>query len=188
MLHWYSRDCINSVVDAAFLTAIARRGGQVPASWGESLANSVPSACSATSANGPYATATNTIFPPGQTSASGGPVPTPTSTPCPTVTSVAVTFNELETTTYGESVFICGSISQLGNWNPANAIALSASRYTSSNPLWSVTINLPAGTAFQYKYIKEGASGSITWEDDPNRSYTVPTGCSATATENDTWR
>jgi glucoamylase len=55
--------------------------------------------------------------------------------------------------------------------------------------LWFVTINLPAGTTFQYKYIRKETDGSITWESDPNRSYTVPAACgTTTATENDTWR
>ncbi|KAA6413885.1 MAG: glycoside hydrolase family 15 [Lasallia pustulata] len=65
---------------------VARRAGQVPASWDASSANAVPNACAATSANAPYATATNTVFPTGQTS--GSPA-------CPTASSVAVTFNEL---------------------------------------------------------------------------------------------
>ena len=102
---------------------------------------------------------------------------------------MAVTFNELETTALGENVFIAGSIPQLGSWNPDNAVALSASKYSSSSPLWYVTVNLPPGTSFQYKYVKKEASGGVVWESDPNRSYTVPTGCAgATAVENDTWR
>ena len=180
---------------AAFLTATARRAGQVPASWGEPSANSVLPTCAATSATGPFATATNTVFPTGETSASGttttpgNPTTTsPSSSACATATSVAVTFNELETTIYGENVFIAGSIPQLGDWNTADAVALSASQYTGSEPLWSVTVGLPAGTAFQYKYLKKETDGSVVWESDPNRSYTVPLGCATAATENDTWR
>lgn len=165
---------------AAFLTAVARRNGQMPASWGEPSANSIPSVCSTTSVNGPYATATNTAFPPGQTGTGGGPS-------CSQATSVAVTFRALKNTVPGQNVFITGSIAQLGNWNTAG-VALSASSYTSGNPLWFVTVNLPAGTSFQYKYFVKEANGAITWESDPNRSYTVPTGCSTTATQNDSWR
>jgi alpha-amylase len=61
-------------------------------------------------------------------------------------------------------------------------VALSSANY----PTWSATVALPTGTAFQYKYIKKNTDGSITWESDPNRSYTTGTG--ATATINDTWR
>ncbi|MCJ1313258.1 hypothetical protein MMC25_006935 [Agyrium rufum] len=176
---------------ASFLTAIARRANQVPASWGEPSANSIPSICSATSVNGPYTTATKTAFPPGQTSATGIHTSTtkPTNTPCPSATSIAVTFNELESTSYGENVFIAGSVAQLGSWNTANAIALSASLYSSANPLWTVTLNLPPGLSFQYKYLKKEADGSVVWESDPNRQFTVPGGCvGAGVVENDTWR
>jgi hypothetical protein len=100
-----------------------------------------------------------------------------------------VTFNALVTTTYGENVYLAGSISQLGSWSTSSAVALSASKYTSSNPLWTVTVELPVGATFEYKYIKKESDGRIVWESDPNRSYTVPTGCSgATATESGTWR
>ncbi|CAI7628715.1 unnamed protein product [Penicillium glandicola] len=115
---------------------------------------------------------------------------TTTTTACATTAStVAVTFNELVTTTYGQNIYIVGSISQLGTWSTASAIALSASSYTASNPLWTASISLPAGTTFEYKFFKKASDGTITWESDPNRSYTVPTGCAGlTATASLTWR
>ncbi|KAF2494814.1 putative glucan 1,4-alpha-glucosidase [Lophium mytilinum] len=186
---------------AAFLTMVAARNNVMPASWGEPNASSVPAVCSATSATGPYSTATNTAWP----TFSGGTSATPTTTgtvtikptttatstttsACAAATSVAVTFDELATTTFGENVFIVGSISELGTWNTGSAVALSASKYTSSNPLWFVTISLPAGTTFEYKYLKKESDGSIIWESDPNRSYTVSSGCVTAATESDSWR
>jgi len=96
--------------------------------------------------------------------------------------SVQVTFNETATTSFGQNVFVVGSIPALGNWAPANAVALSSANY----PTWSGAVALPTGTAFQYKYIKKNTDGSVTWESDPNRTYTTGTG--ATATINDTWR
>ncbi|OCK81653.1 carbohydrate-binding module family 20 protein [Lepidopterella palustris CBS 459.81] len=178
---------------AAFLTMVAARNNVMPASWGEPSAMSVPSVCSSASAIGPYSTATNTAWPTfsGGSSApstASGSTTSTTATSCATAAAVAVTFDELVTTTYGENVFIVGSISQLGNWDTGSAVALSASSYTASNPLWYVTISLPAGTTFQYKYIKKETSGSVVWESDPNRSYTVPSGCATTATESDSWR
>ncbi|KAH8690676.1 putative glucan 1,4-alpha-glucosidase [Talaromyces proteolyticus] len=186
---------------AALLTANMRRSGIVPPSWGASSANTVPSSCSTGSATGTYSTATATSWPTSltsgtaatstsaSTSTSRSTSTTSTTSACTTPTSIAVTFDEIATTTYGENIFIVGSISQLGNWDTNSAVALSASNYTSSNHLWYVTINLPAGTTFQYKYIRKESDGSVTWESDPNRSYTVPSGCSvSTATENDTWR
>ena len=170
---------------AAFLTAAQRYNAQVPASWGEPGASSVPTACSATTYAGPYATATDTSFPDGGGS---GATTTSASGPCTTATAVAVTFDETVTTTYGEEVYLAGSIPQLGSWDTTNAVGLSANKYTSVNPLWFAQVTLPAGTSFQYKYFKTETDGSITWESDPNRTYTVPETCATTATESDTWR
>ncbi|KAH8702377.1 putative glycosyl hydrolase, family 15 [Talaromyces proteolyticus] len=47
---------------ASFLTAVARRNGTVPESWGESKANAVPSACSSGGVTGTYATPTATAW------------------------------------------------------------------------------------------------------------------------------
>ncbi|KAF8153815.1 glycoside hydrolase [Crassisporium funariophilum] len=96
--------------------------------------------------------------------------------------SVAVTFQETATTVSGENIFLVGSISQLGTWAPASAIALSPSAY----PVWSVTVSLPAGTSFQYKFIRKQADGTVGWESDPNRQATV--GSSGTQTLSGSWR
>ncbi|EON64555.1 hypothetical protein W97_03788 [Coniosporium apollinis CBS 100218] len=102
--------------------------------------------------------------------------------------TVSVTFNEVAGTSFGQNVFIVGSISQLASWNPGSAVALASDRYTNENPLWYVTLQLPASTSFEYKYIKKTADGSVTWESDPNRRYTVPDCGSGAATQNDVWR
>ncbi|CRG92441.1 glucoamylase [Talaromyces islandicus] len=47
---------------ASFLSTIARRNGTVPASWGESSGNKVPTACSSGSATGTYVTPTATSW------------------------------------------------------------------------------------------------------------------------------
>ncbi|RYP64376.1 hypothetical protein DL771_008770 [Monosporascus sp. 5C6A] len=189
---------------AAFLTAAARRAGIVPAGWaGEnSTATSVPSVCRATSRTGTYSTAVATVFPPNQTPISstttttttftrptvtktGGP---PTTTGCPIAPSVAVTFNVLRTTAWGQMVKIVGNIPALGSWDTNKAVTLSASQYTSNNPLWRGTVTLGAGTVLQYKYIIVDADGSVTWERDPNRSWTVPRTCSPNAAKSDSWQ
>jgi laccase len=102
--------------------------------------------------------------------------------------TVNVTFDEVVTTSWGQSVVLVGSISQLGSWDPASGVAMSASAYTSSNPLWSVTVSLPAGLSFQYKYVIVKADGTYNWEADPNRSYTVPAANKGDQTESDTWQ
>ena len=187
---------------AAFLTAAARRAGVVPYSWGEPTASSVPSFCSATSAIGTYSTAPTGAFPTSQTPVSGVPpptttgtvptttttAPTGTATACSLATSVAVTFNELATTAFGQTIKIVGDASALGSWNTANAIALSASGYTSSNPLWSKTIAFVPGTVITYKFINVASGGAVTWEKDPNHTFTVPASCATAVTVSSSWQ
>ncbi|PBK84861.1 glycoside hydrolase family 13 protein [Armillaria gallica] len=96
---------------------------------------------------------------------------------------VAVTFSETATTTFGENIFVVGSISQLGNWAPASSIALSANDY----PVWEATVSIPAGTVFQYKFIRKETDGSVVWESDPNRQATVISS-GTTQTLSTTWR
>ncbi|KAF8906146.1 carbohydrate-binding-like protein [Mucidula mucida] len=95
--------------------------------------------------------------------------------------TVAVTFNVQATTVFGENIYITGSVNALQNWSPDNALILSADNY----PIWSVTVNLPASTTIEYKYIRK-FNGAITWESDPNNSLT--TAASGSATQTDTWR
>ncbi|PGH08481.1 hypothetical protein AJ79_05970 [Helicocarpus griseus UAMH5409] len=179
---------------ASFLTAIARRNSSVPDPWAAAAA-SIPRTCQTTSAMGPYSTATNTNWPSGLTSISktgstSTPIATPTapSFPCVTPETVEVTFNEVAATSIGQSIFIVGSIPELGLWDPESAVALAADKYTSENPLWYTNIKLSAGLNFEYKYIRKEADNSFVWESDPNRSYTVPKGCNIyTARKEDVW-
>ena len=171
---------LTSPPDAAFLTAAnARANAAQPASWGEPSANTVPSACVATSATGPYASPTSSLFP-------GQP------TPSCTAKTVPVTFNVKETTVYGETVYVTGNIPALGNWATSSgsggAVALDAAQYTSSNPLWTGVVNLPAGTSFEYKYFKTESSGSVIWESGANRAGVTGQACKGGVVVGDTWR
>ncbi|KAK4167502.1 starch binding domain-containing protein [Cladorrhinum sp. PSN259] len=129
---------------------------------------------------------TGTVTPPATTLTTSVAVPTGTCSPASTV---AVTFNEKVTTVVGQTIKVVGSIPQLGSWAPASAVALSAAAYTNSNPLWTTTLNIAPGTTFTYKFIRVDSNGAVTWESDPNRSYTVPAGCvGATAVVDASWR
>ncbi|WKU06264.1 carbohydrate-binding module family 20 domain-containing protein [Micromonospora sp. HUAS LYJ1] len=86
------------------------------------------------------------------------------------------------TTSYGQNVYVVGSVAALGSWNPANAVALSSAAY----PLWRATVALPANTSFEYKYLKKNPDGTVTWESGGNRSATV--GSTGSWSANDTWR
>ncbi|KAF2677627.1 carbohydrate-binding module family 20 protein [Lentithecium fluviatile CBS 122367] len=116
-------------------------------------------------------------------------VSTATATGCATpVSTVAVTFNSKTTTVVGQTIKIAGSIAQLGNWDTGAAPALSASQYTSTNPLWTTTIDLPAGTSFEYKFIKVESNGAVTYESGANRQYSVPKGCETKVTVESQWK
>ncbi|KDQ62664.1 carbohydrate-binding module family 20 protein [Jaapia argillacea MUCL 33604] len=95
--------------------------------------------------------------------------------------TVTVTFNVYATTVYGENIYLTGSVAALENWSPTSALLLSSADY----PTWSITVDLPANTNIEYKYIRI-YNGAVTWESDPNMSITTP--ASGTYTENDTWR
>jgi alpha-amylase len=98
-------------------------------------------------------------------------------------TTVATGFAVDAGTVWGENVFVVGDTAALGNWNPANAVALSSAEY----PVWRGTVDLPAGTAVQYKYLKKNGS-AVVWESDPNRTRTTATAAPCSATWADTWR
>ncbi|KAH7318862.1 glycoside hydrolase [Rhizoctonia solani] len=98
------------------------------------------------------------------------------------VGSVTVIFKVSAETTFGDNIFLAGSTSQLGSWAPASSIAMSSASY----PTWTVSVTMPAGTGFSYKYIRKTSSGSVVWESDPNRSTTAPS--SGSSTLNDTWQ
>ncbi|KAF9489177.1 glycoside hydrolase [Pleurotus eryngii] len=96
--------------------------------------------------------------------------------------TVAVIFEETATTALGENIYLVGSIPQLGAWAPESAILLSAATY----PVWRVTVNIPAGTTFTYKFIRKETDGSVVWESDPNRELTM--GSSGTQTVSNSWK
>ncbi|KAL1602578.1 hypothetical protein SLS60_005994 [Paraconiothyrium brasiliense] len=108
-----------------------------------------------------------------------------TSTACPT--SVSVTFTEKVTTVIGDTIRITGNTTQLGNWTPASGPALSAASYTSSNPIWTISLALTPGSTIQYKFAKVASGGAVSWESDPNRVYTVPK-CQASASVSSSWQ
>ncbi|MFY1653942.1 carbohydrate-binding module family 20 domain-containing protein [Solwaraspora sp. WMMB762] len=95
--------------------------------------------------------------------------------------TVPVTFDVTATTWYGQDVLVVGSVPALGSWDPTRAVALAPDDY----PVWSGSVNLPAGESFEYKYVKRAPDGTVDWESGGNRSAT-PAGDTTTLT--DTWR
>ncbi|KAF9039953.1 glycoside hydrolase family 13 protein [Panaeolus papilionaceus] len=97
-------------------------------------------------------------------------------------TAIPVTFQEMATTTFGENIFLVGSVPSIGSWNTLSAIPLSAATY----PVWSTTVSMPVNITFQYKFIRKETDGSVVWEADPNRQATVASSGSQTLASS--WR
>ncbi|QES50427.1 glycosidase [Streptomyces venezuelae] len=96
--------------------------------------------------------------------------------------AAGASFAVTATTVPGQNVHIAGSHSALGSWSPGAAPKLDPAAY----PVWKLDVALPAGTTFEYKYVRKDGSGNVTWESGANRSATVPANGKVTLT--DTWR
>ncbi|KAJ7079775.1 glucoamylase G2 [Mycena belliarum] len=96
--------------------------------------------------------------------------------------TVAVTFQVTATTVFGENIYLTGSVDALKSWSPDNALLLSAAAY----PTWSITVNVPASTVIEYKFIRKVNGVLKSWESDPNNQFTSP--ANGTQTLSDAWR
>ncbi len=70
------------------------------------------------------------------------------------------------TTTWGQSVYVVGNITALGNWAPAGGVKLNPD---GPYPTWTGIIPVPPNTAVQWKCIKrpENADNPIGWQPGP---------------------
>lgn len=139
----------------------------MPGSWGQKDAHDLPAICKAGAATGPYRAVTVPNWP------SLKPNPPPCSPP----TTVKVTFQAITQTRIGENILIAGSIPQLGSWDLKKALLLKADMYEDVCPLWQAQLDLPAGTKLEYKFVRKYDDGRVAWENDPNRSTTIPKKC-----------
>ncbi|MCT2590091.1 alpha amylase C-terminal domain-containing protein [Streptomyces sp. N2-109] len=86
------------------------------------------------------------------------------------------------TTVPGQNVHVAGSCEALGNWDTGRAPKLDPADY----PRWKLSLDLPAGTSCEYKYIRKDGNGTVQWESGGNRSFTVPSEGGVKVT--DSWR
>ncbi|WP_326663030.1 carbohydrate-binding module family 20 domain-containing protein [Streptomyces sp. NBC_00385] len=107
----------------------------------------------------------------------------PTDPTDPGTGTSGASFGVNATTQLGQNIYVTGNQSALGNWNPASAPKLDPATY----PVWKLDVSLPAGTTFEYKYVRKDASGNVTWESGANRTATVPSSGKVTLTA-DVWR
>ncbi|KAF4577037.1 hypothetical protein EYR36_005024 [Pleurotus pulmonarius] len=78
---------------------------------------------------------------------------------------VSVTFSVHAETQPGEAIFVTGSSEALSHWSTDNAVKLSADKY----PVWSGSLDVPAESALEYKYIRKANHGAVSWEQGGNR-------------------
>ncbi|MFH8976334.1 carbohydrate-binding module family 20 domain-containing protein [Streptomyces sp. NPDC017890] len=101
------------------------------------------------------------------------------SDPDPVTSGVSFAVNA--TTSLGQNIYVTGNRPELGNWNPGSALKLDPATY----PVWKLDVDVPAGTSFEYKYIRKDQAGNVTWESGANRTATTT---STKISLNDTWR
>lgn len=94
---------------------------------------------------------------------------------------VTVNFTCNNGTTYnGQSVYISGSVSELGNWVVASAVKLNPTSY----PTWTGSIQLPANTSIQWKCLKREEVNSANgnqWQGGSNNVVNTGSGTSVSA-------
>lgn len=136
------------------------------------------------------ASAAATVISSSRSTSAATTLATTTASSCTIASTVDVSFSVNVTTQWLEGVSVVGSIAALGTWATASGYNLSATTYTSTNPIWSGgPVSLAAGTSFQYKFIKyNSTSNAVTWESGSNRDYTVPRSCATTAVVSGVWQ
>ncbi|MFJ8750603.1 carbohydrate-binding module family 20 domain-containing protein [Streptomyces sp. NPDC102441] len=112
-------------------------------------------------------------------SGSGGGNPDPD----PGAGQSGASFGVNATTQPGQNIYVTGNQAALGNWDPGSALKLDPATY----PVWKLDVSLPAGTSFEYKYLRKDAGSNVTWESGANRTATVPSTGKAALTA-DVWR
>ena len=83
-------------------------------------------------------------------------------------------------TYWGQSVYVVGSVPELGNWSPANAVKLDPNPY----PIWTGTVGLPASTSIEWKCLKREEANpdrGVEWQSGGNNTLTTPASGSASA-------
>ena len=88
---------------------------------------------------------------------------------CEFAKTVSLSFPIEVRTEWGDSVYIVGSIPELGNWDLSRAVPLNAEKYTSSKMIWTGgDVKVKAGTTFEWKAVQKNRDGSWTWECGEN--------------------
>jgi len=86
---------------------------------------------------------------------------------------VSLTFSvEHGGTQWGDDVLLVGDLPELGGWDAAKGVELSAADW----PIWRGKLTLTAGVRVEYKLVTRHQDGSLDWGAGENRRLRVPTG------------
>ncbi len=92
-----------------------------------------------------------------------------------------VLFSINQTTTFGNSIFVLGDIPELGSNDMTRAVKLEPGTY----PVWKMTIAIPTGTNFTYRYVLRSDSIS-TLSNPANGTFLTSPTAASTAPANPT--
>lgn len=96
---------------------------------------------------------------------------------------VPILFTNAPVSSLGTSVFVVGSVPQLGNWDPLRAVKMIASNCVGQTCTWWVKLGIPEATSYEYKFIQRkdcatclSNGANVTWESGANRTGNIPAG------------
>ncbi|MDR0138937.1 alpha-amylase family glycosyl hydrolase [Metabacillus idriensis] len=84
----------------------------------------------------------------------------------------------------GQSIYIVGNVSELGNWDASKAAGPMYNQVITKYPAWYYDVSVPAGRNIEFKFIKKDASGNVVWESGANHVYTTPSSGPGTSISN----
>jgi glycosidase len=87
---------------------------------------------------------------------------------------VTFTVSNATPTNIGDYIFLTGNTVELGNWGTTFDTAVGP-LLDPNYPNWFLNMSVPAGSTIQFKFIKIGGDGTVTYENGNNHQYTVPT-------------
>lgn len=76
-------------------------------------------------------------------------------------------------TSWGEDVYLVGSVYELANWSTSQAIGPLYNQVVYSYPTWYFDVSVPANYYIEFKFIKKAGS-NVVWEGGWNHGYTTP--------------
>ncbi|AEV85978.1 cyclomaltodextrin glucanotransferase [Actinoplanes sp. SE50] len=103
------------------------------------------------------------------------------------VAPIAATFNVTAGfTSWGQNVYVVGSIPALGSWDVSKAVPLTTT--SSAFPTWTGSVALPANTYTEFQYVVKNADGSVArWEKGFQQNRTTITPPTGTYVTHDTF-